>query len=100
MADDTILDAAGWDRVLKTDPDVKRGKVELAREVAGVVRQLSPRDRGSFVSSIQVVSDERSVRVESDDPEAHIIENGSEDTPEFAPFGRAAARYRSGTQTP
>lgn len=79
MSPAEILDAVNG------DPDVIAAKRDLAEQAAEYWRSVSPVDEGDYVESIEVVQDGPEVAVVAQDPKAHIIEWGSEDTPEFAP---------------
>lgn len=81
------------DEALKAD-EIKRGKVELAEKTADVLRSFIPEDTGESREAVKVVDEGDDVKVLWDSPIAHILEYGSEDTPEFAPRAKTEAYFR------
>lgn len=81
-------------RQLATLPGVQAAALGVARDVADDVRGNAAEHVGTgrFLSSITSRSKlDGGARVASDDPAAPYIEHGTEDTPRYRDFGRAAA---------
>ncbi len=95
MGLDDFIDQADIDEALRSD-DVIAGALELAQRVADYWRSISPVDTGAYQDSIEVQRAGDNVYVVATDPQAHIIEYGSEDTPEFAPRARTEAYFSEG----
>lgn len=81
------------ERALDTDPDVQKGKLELAQEAAAYARSIAPVDQGDYRDGIVATVINGEPGVDFTDPISGIIEYGSEDTPEFAVRARTVAHF-------
>lgn len=92
-----FIDQADIDAHLETDPDILKGKLELANEIADYAKSISPEDSGEYKDGIKVRRHGRGgVGVHWTDPKSNLIENGTEDTPEFAVQARTEEYFRGG----
>lgn len=82
---------------VRDDESITEAKLVMAREAAAYARSIAPVDEGDYRDGIQVGHRGASgVGVEFTDWKSHIIEFGSEDTPEFGIIARTADHFRSG----
>lgn len=87
MADDVDIDTAAPADILAAlidDPDIIAAELRLAQDAAEYARSIAPEETGAYRESIVVEQSGDTVYVAFNDPAAHIVEYGSEDTPEFA----------------
>lgn len=71
--------------------EAKTGLERAANSVASEARRIAPVATGDYRDSLRAVSDDDSIRAESDDFAAHLIEWGSATNPVYAPLRTAAA---------
>lgn len=88
------FDQADIDRAMETDPDVRKAKRELAEDAVKFAQSKAPVDEGDYRNGIKVIEDGDEVGIGFTDPKSHIIEYGSEDTPEFGIMAQTQARFR------
>lgn len=71
----------------------------MENEVVPAWQANSPEDTGEYKESVEVKHPAKGGRgaVGSSNGYAHLIEYGSEDTPEFAPRAKAAATFNNGS---
>ena len=94
MAED-LFDPADIADALKTQ-EVIAAEIDLAERAADYAKSIAPEESGDYIDAIHVVHDGDTVAVVFGDPAAHIIEYGSEDTPEFAVRARTEAYFNGG----
>lgn len=88
MAGDTVdIDEASLQEIyaaISEDPAVIAAKMELATRAQDYARSIAPSQTGAYRDSINARRGGNTVWVGFEDEQAHIIEYGSVDTPEFA----------------
>lgn len=81
---------------IEDDESITDAKIAMAREAVTYARSIAPVDEGEYRNGIQVGHRGASgVGVEFTDWKSHIIEFGSEHTPEFAVIARTAEHFRT-----
>ena len=80
------------------EKELKRKGREFANQVCDYAKSISPQDRGDYIAAFGVRSRQRrghlpTFQVYNTDPKAHLLEGGTEDTPEFAVFARTRFHF-------
>lgn len=87
MADEIIdLESADLGEIYKAInamPEVIEAKLELANQAAEYAKAIAPVKTGKYRDSIHVRRGGNTVWVGFEAPHAHLVEYGTEDTPEF-----------------
>lgn len=86
----------GIDALLGDDPELVAAELALAQEAAEYAQSIAPEDTGAYRDSIVVEQSGDTVYVAFNDPAAHIIEWGSEDTPEYGIRARTEEHFNNG----
>lgn len=81
---------------LETSEDILAGKMALAQEVVDYAQSIAPVDSGDYKAGIRVRRYGKSgVGIEFSDPASSFIEDGTEDTPEFAVMRRSIEHFQN-----
>ena len=78
--------------------EIRAAEIALAERVAEYWKDLAleHKDTGEYIDSINVVKDGDTVAVVASSDIAHILEFGSEDTPEYAFRARTESYFNNG----
>lgn len=91
-----FIEQAEIDAYLESDQEVVDARLAKAREAANHAKSIAPVDEGDYRDGIQVRRRGNDVSVDFEDFKSHIIEYGSEHTPEFAVRARTEAHLDEG----